>query len=317
MHPPPGNINQQQQPPNRQLPSGFRPAPNFQQQPPNQQPPPGYQLPPGYQPPLNQLPPGFRPPPSVQAQPGFQPPPLNYKQLPLPGPPPPGFQQPIYQQANAIYQQANAKEQAIASAVQAAAHAAAAQASIEWESGEKQRALEARKLADQAADAVDAQVQECKDAEQALAQARHKLEELERTSQLAHVGPPTEGGIAARWNAKGFGFIIPRGGGPDLFVHCSSILDGGRLEEGASVRYVRAFDEMKQRYRAEAVTGGVTEEGSAANTDGDSEDKPAKDKSKGRAGRGRQGQAGAGRGPKSITPTKRDRGDGETTASEA
>ena len=52
----------------------------------------------------------------------------------------------------------NSREQAIASAVQAAANAAAISAAADWEAAEKSRAMDARKVADQAAAAVDDQV---------------------------------------------------------------------------------------------------------------------------------------------------------------
>jgi cold shock CspA family protein len=157
------------------------------------------------------------------------------------------------------------RQHAIAAAVFRAATAAAAGAAAEWEASEKQRAMDARKKADQAADAVDAQRDVLRQAELAVVHARQKLEELERSSaQARHGGPPTEGGTVARWNDdKGYGFICPRAGGVDLFVHNSAILDGTRLQEGTPVRFVRILDEPKQRYRAEAVTGSVAATGEA------------------------------------------------------
>ncbi len=47
-------------------------------------------------------------------------------------------------------------------------------------------------------------------------------------------------GIVKWFNAdKGFGFIIPDGGGKDLFVHHSEVKSGGRatLNEGEKVEY--------------------------------------------------------------------------------
>ena len=75
--------------------------------------------------------------------------------------------------------------------------------------------------------------------------------------------PPQPGkatGIAQRWNAKGFGFIKPDDGGEDLFCHYSSITDGKQLKEGAKVTFVKKFDELKGKERAEEVEGGCPED---------------------------------------------------------
>jgi len=160
------------------------------------------------------------------------------------------------------------RDLAIASAVHAAASAAEAKAAAEWDEAETRRRAEAklaaRKIADEAAHAVDAQIRVCEEADAAVRRARLQLEELERAKQQAHMGLPNlESGIAARWN-KGFGFIVPRDvRGGDLFCHCSDILDGIRLQEGATVRFIRVFDERKQKFKAIEVTGGVLDAGSS------------------------------------------------------
>ena len=191
------------------------------------------------------MPPPAMPPPAMPA------PVVPAPAVPAPAVPPPGHL---------------SRQHAIAAAVFRAATAAAAGAAAEWEASEKQRVTGARKMADQAADAVDAQRDVLRQAELAVVHARQKLEELERLSaQAHHGGPPTEGGTVARWNDdKGYGFICPRAGGVDLFVHNSHILDGTRLQEGTPVRFIRILDEPKQRYRAEAVTGAVATTGEAA-----------------------------------------------------
>jgi len=67
-------------------------------------------------------------------------------------------------------------------------------------------------------------------------------------------------GVALRWNQKGFGFIKPDDGGDDLFCHFSSILDGKQLKEGATVEFIKKYDDRKGKERAEEVTGGCAEE---------------------------------------------------------
>ena len=89
-----------------------------------------------------------------------------------------------------------------------------------------------------------------------------------RDSAKAATAATKATGKALRWNANGFGFIKPDDGGEDLFCHYSSILDGKALKEGATVSFVKKYDERKGKDRAEEVTGGCPEEGGFGSGDG-------------------------------------------------
>ena len=67
-------------------------------------------------------------------------------------------------------------------------------------------------------------------------------------------------GVALRWVSRGYGFIKPDDGGPDLFCHVSSITDGKMLKEGAPVQFVKRIDERKGNEQAFEVTGGSDED---------------------------------------------------------
>lgn len=62
-------------------------------------------------------------------------------------------------------------------------------------------------------------------------------------------------GVVARYDAdRGFGFITPDDGGPDLFVHVSVVRDGEALYEGDRVRYqVRQSDRGPQADRVDLI----------------------------------------------------------------
>jgi CspA family cold shock protein len=62
-------------------------------------------------------------------------------------------------------------------------------------------------------------------------------------------------GVVARYDAdRGFGFITPDDGGPDLFVHVSVVRDGEALYEGDRVRFqVRQSDRGPQADRVDLV----------------------------------------------------------------
>jgi len=76
-------------------------------------------------------------------------------------------------------------------------------------------------------------------------------------------GPPRESGgpvrggegVVARYDAeRGFGFITPDAGGPDLFVHVSVVRGADGLQEGDRVRYqVRQSDRGPQADSVERV----------------------------------------------------------------
>jgi len=67
-------------------------------------------------------------------------------------------------------------------------------------------------------------------------------------------------GTTKRFNMEtGFGFIIPDGGGDDIFVHAMNITDGNALREGARVCFKTGVDERKNKAHAKEVTGGYVD----------------------------------------------------------
>lgn len=52
---------------------------------------------------------------------------------------------------------------------------------------------------------------------------------------------------------KGFGFITPDDGGPDVFVHISAIGSGGALRDGQKVSYDVGQDRKTGKFKAENV----------------------------------------------------------------
>lgn len=51
---------------------------------------------------------------------------------------------------------------------------------------------------------------------------------------------------------KGFGFITPSNGGPDVFVHISAV-QGGSLQDGQNVSYDLGQDRKTGKSKAENV----------------------------------------------------------------
>jgi cold shock protein len=52
---------------------------------------------------------------------------------------------------------------------------------------------------------------------------------------------------------KGYGFITPDSGGPDVFVHVSALQAGGSLQDGQKVSYDVGQDRKTGKSKAENV----------------------------------------------------------------
>lgn len=59
-----------------------------------------------------------------------------------------------------------------------------------------------------------------------------------------------QGGTVKAWVPKGFGFLIPDNGGPDVFVHKDSLGGMDGLEIGAKVSFDLQWDDARQKYLA-------------------------------------------------------------------
>lgn len=86
-------------------------------------------------------------------------------------------------------------------------------------------------------------------------------------AQLQFAGPFQVGlkykGTVKRWDdTKGFGFIVPEGGGPDVFVHTRELIDGDKLVNGSQVIFEVMQDPTKgpNHFRAKTCKGAVTKE---------------------------------------------------------
>lgn len=53
---------------------------------------------------------------------------------------------------------------------------------------------------------------------------------------------------------KGFGFITPDNGGPDVFVHISAVAPGASLQDGSKVSFEIGQDRKTGKSKAENVS---------------------------------------------------------------
>ena len=52
---------------------------------------------------------------------------------------------------------------------------------------------------------------------------------------------------------KGFGFIVPDGGGEDVFFHVSALREGDDIIRGAAVKFETGVDEKSGKTKAVSV----------------------------------------------------------------
>jgi len=68
-------------------------------------------------------------------------------------------------------------------------------------------------------------------------------------------GQMIQGRVKAWYEEKGYGFLTPEGGGPDIFIHRSGLSDGMALTQGAPVMFEAQWDNGKAKYMATSCTG--------------------------------------------------------------
>lgn len=66
---------------------------------------------------------------------------------------------------------------------------------------------------------------------------------------------PMHGTVKAWMDDKGFGFVTPAQGGPDVFVHKNQLTDGERLVQGSTVTFECRFNPSRRKYEATSCHG--------------------------------------------------------------
>jgi len=65
-------------------------------------------------------------------------------------------------------------------------------------------------------------------------------------------------GSVKTWNdERGFGFLVPSNGGPDVFCHRSVLTDGHSLQVGSTVMFQAGFDQSKGKPTVKSCSGAV------------------------------------------------------------
>merc|ERR1719277_2912705 len=63
-------------------------------------------------------------------------------------------------------------------------------------------------------------------------------------------------GMVKAWiEEKGFGFVTPSTGGPDVFVHRNQLTDGQALVQGSTVTFECRFNVQRAKYEATTCSG--------------------------------------------------------------
>jgi len=71
-------------------------------------------------------------------------------------------------------------------------------------------------------------------------------------------GSMQPGTVKIWYEDKGFGFLVPQGGGPDVFVHRSKLIDGQMLAAGAQVMFETQWNAAKNKYQCERCSGAIS-----------------------------------------------------------